>query len=109
MADSSELTFIYKNNPTLMRIAETPIYSVDSLVRRSEPLQQTPDAQTLIRINPILAAELGVENDDIVYASQQEQKIRLRVPVGVVWLPAAITASVGMGANYAAIELSRGS
>lgn len=97
---------------SLIRVAETPIYAVDSLTRRSEPLQQTPDADVhMIRIHPALATQLGVNEGDIIWAEQQNKRVYLPVsldpqmPEQVVWLPNAIEGTIGMGASFAPIKL----
>ncbi|MFI4954564.1 MAG: NADH-quinone oxidoreductase subunit NuoG [Gammaproteobacteria bacterium] len=113
LADVTSLKLERKSaSVQLMRIAETPIYSIDALTRRSQPLQQTPDADVqMIRIHPHLAAKFGVREGDELWAEQQNVRVRLPVrlddqmPEHAVGLPNAIEATVGMGASFAPIEL----
>jgi NADH-quinone oxidoreductase subunit G len=100
---------------TLTRVAATPLYSVDSLVRRAAPLQETPDAQAalMISIHPDLAAKLEVQEGEKIWASQDNARVHLPVkldlgvPVNAVLLSAAIEQTVGLGLNFGVIELRK--
>lgn len=100
------------NAEGLIRIAETPIYSIDSLVRRSAPLQETPDAAVkMIKLHPDTAAKMNIKEGDEVTVKQSGHFVKLPVildkqlPKHAVWLPAAIEASMGLGMNYGTIEI----
>jgi NADH-quinone oxidoreductase subunit G len=115
LADATSLKLERKTlTSQLLRVAETPIYAADNLVRRSEPLQQTPDGDVqMIRIHPRLAAKLSIRAGDEVWAQQENARVCLpvhldeKMPEDVVWLPQAIAATIGMGASFAPIELQR--
>jgi NADH-quinone oxidoreductase subunit G len=55
----------------LQRIAETPIYAADAIVRRAPSLQKTRDGLPPVAgVNQALADKLGVRDGDIVQVSQ---------------------------------------
>jgi NADH-quinone oxidoreductase subunit G len=92
----------------LYRIGELPMYSIDALCRRSEPLQDTTQAKSLfIGLNPEDAARLTLGNGDrarvIQGDGQAEFEVRIsdRVPVGGAWLRSAIGATSALGCAYA--------
>ena len=94
----------------LYRIGELPMYSIDALCRRSEPLQETAQAENLfVGLNPEDAARLDLGNGDRARVRQGdgqaelEVKISERVPVGGVWLRAATGAASGLGPAYAPV------
>jgi len=116
LGDYTQLSLHYSagKSAELIRVAATPMYSVDSLVRHSMPLQETPDADiAMICIHPELAAKLGVQQGEKIWASQNNTKVHLPVKLdaglakNAVWLPAAIEATVGLGLSFAPIELRR--
>ncbi len=78
-------------------ITEWPIYSVDSLVRRSEVLQKNNDfAKPVFRMNQTLALRLKTENDDILNVKFAGNKISLpvmidaRVPDNCLYVPSGV-------------------
>jgi NADH-quinone oxidoreductase subunit G len=94
----------------LYRIGELPMYSADALCRRSEPLQETAQAENLfIGLNPEDASRLDLGNGDRARVRQGdgqaelEVKISERVPVGGVWLRAATGAASDLGPAYAPV------
>ena len=98
----------------LHRVGDVPLYAVDSLVRRSTPLQLTKDAdQNHVAINATLAAKLKLEDGDRVtvtqsgHSEQTDIKIDNALADDCVWLPAAEELSVQMGATYSPIELEK--
>jgi len=98
----------------LHRVGDVPLYAVDSLVRRSTPLQLTKDAdQNHVAINATLAAKLKLEDGDSVmvtqsgHSEQTDIKIDNALADDCVWLPAAEELSVQMGATYSPIELEK--
>jgi NADH-quinone oxidoreductase subunit G len=91
-----------------------PIYAVDSLVRRSTPLQLTKDAdQNFVAINSVLAAKLKILEGDMVSITQpgHTELTNIRFDDALaddcVWLPAAEQLSLQMGATYSSIELEK--
>ena len=103
-----------KNTAGLQRVGNVPIYAVDSLVRRSTPLQLTKDAeQSYAAINTKLAAKLKLEAGDKVSITQAghteftDIRIDNAVADDCVWLPAAEELSIQMGTTYSPIELEK--
>ncbi|RDH81185.1 MAG: NADH-quinone oxidoreductase subunit G [endosymbiont of Galathealinum brachiosum] len=98
----------------LQRVGDVPLYSVDSLVRRSTPLQLTKDAdQNNAAINSALAARLKIEDGDRVSITQSghteltDIRIDDAIADDCVWLPAAEELSIHMGTTYSPIELEK--
>ncbi|VAW66653.1 NADH-ubiquinone oxidoreductase chain G [hydrothermal vent metagenome] len=103
-----------KNTAGLQRVGDVPIYAVDSLVRRSTPLQLTKDAdQSYAAINTKLAAKLKLEEGDKASITQSAHteftdiRIDNAVADDCVWLPAAEELSIQMGTTYSPIELEK--
>ncbi len=95
------------------RVGEVPIYAVDALTRRSQPLQQTPLSEpACIRLSNALARQLGLHNVARALVQQDgfdaELPLQLddSVPPGCVWLPAALDGSVNLGPVIGSVELS---
>jgi NADH-quinone oxidoreductase subunit G len=96
------------------RIAEVPIYSADALVRRSEPLQRTRDAQPpAARMAPALMDRLGLAEGDRVRVAQDGGEATLpvqadaSVPPGCVRIAAAHPLTAGLGDMFGAVTLER--
>jgi NADH-quinone oxidoreductase subunit G len=101
----------------LYRVGEVPMYAVDPLVRRSEPLQRTADAlgsRAAVRINGRLAQRLGLSAGETVNVAQDGARVSLpvvieeRVPDGCVYLHAGVPGSVGLGAAFGPIVIEKG-
>jgi NADH-quinone oxidoreductase subunit G len=97
------------------RIGELPMYSIDALCRRAEPLQETEQARNLfLRLNPEDASRLGCADGDRVRVQQgsgqieMEAKISDRVPPGGIWLRSATGATVSLGPAYAPVTVEVG-
>jgi len=95
----------------LVRLADTPIYSVDGMVRRAGALQQTADARvSALYLNTSMAAAHGVEAGKMARVRQGEAEVILpvvpdeQVPDGCVYLPAGCV--TGAGAAYAPVEVA---
>jgi len=80
----------------LYRIGEVPMYSVDGLCRRSEPLQKTVQAQSdFLGLNAEDAKALGLSEGDKARVRQGEGQSEFKVeisgsvPPGGVWLRSA--------------------
>ncbi|KAA3626385.1 MAG: NADH-quinone oxidoreductase subunit G [Proteobacteria bacterium] len=102
-------------NGALQRIGDVPIYAVDALVRRSQPLQATADAERAwIAVAPTLADRLGLQGAELAVAVQGEGRVTLplsideRVPDGVVWLAAGLAETAELGPAMGPIELVHG-
>jgi len=66
----------------IQRIGVLPIYAVDSVVRRSEALQNTDDAiPACVIINAATAKQNQIQDEDNIFVSQNKTKIRLRVHI----------------------------
>jgi NADH-quinone oxidoreductase subunit G len=96
------------------RVAETPMCSVDALVRRASPLQETHDADaTCAYLSPDDAKRLKVVAGDKL--SLRRDGARLTLPVkldesiaaGEVWVPAALAATLNLGPMFSAVELEK--
>ena len=96
----------------LYRIGELPMYSIDALCRRSEPLQETAQANSLfLGLNPADAARLGLGSGDRAKIRQGEGQVEMdvrisdRVPAGGAWLRSATGATAGLGSAYAPVTV----
>ena len=88
----------------LERIALVPIYAADPLVRRSNPLQATKDAELAgVGVNPATLERLGVQVGESVAVRQGDGEVVLdivadgRIPDGCAFLPAGIPATAALG------------
>ncbi len=96
------------------RIGYLPIYSVDSLVRRSQALQATHDAvNNSVIVNTALAKEQGLKQDGAVAIVQNGKTITLPVIVddgvadGSVLVPVAIKETTSLTDGYGSIEIKQ--
>ncbi len=97
----------------LVRIAEVPIYAVDAMVRRAAPLQATADADLWqIRINSATAEKTGLSSAVEAKLTQGAGEVVLpllideRMPDNAVYLPAGLSATVGLGGGFASVDLT---
>jgi NADH-quinone oxidoreductase subunit G len=98
-----------------IRLAETPMYAMDAITRRSQPLQETYDAlyPQGLHLNTKLARELSLVQGDNVSVIQDEQEINLsvviddKIPAGCVYVAQGLTAHTTLGAGYEPIEIKR--
>ena len=99
----------------LQRVGEVPIYSVDALCRRSEPLQNTVLASNFfVGLNPEDATSLGLAEGDNVRVSQfssgsAELPLRItnRIPKGAAWLKSGTCGTRELGASMGTIEVEK--
>jgi len=96
----------------LVRASGVNSCSVDALVRRSVPLQETADgADVAARIAPETARRLGLERAERVLVIQGNAHASMPLIVdasvasGCVWIPVGTEASAGLGPMYGPIEL----
>jgi NADH-quinone oxidoreductase subunit G len=96
------------------RCGDVPMYSVDPLVRRSLPLQETADAgRGEVRLAPDDAAALGVTEGErlVVRQGSAEQvlpaAIDARIPAATAWIPLGLAETAGLGPVHGSIELSK--
>lgn len=102
---------------SLTRIGEIPIYAVDGLVRRSQPLQETQPLMegefAMLRIHPETAKKLNLQSTDIVAIKQHGNDIQLgltldeRVSKDAVWLAGGISVTSGLGDLFGEIEIHK--
>lgn len=99
----------------IQRITALPPYSVDPLVRHSQPLQDAQaDSAAVVRVHPNLAKLAGVEHGQGVVVRQQDGVGRWRlavdaaVPDGCVLVPAGQPQGAGLGGWFGDIVLLRG-
>ena len=99
----------------LVRLAETPLYAVDGIVRRAEPLQKTADAmRAAAHVHETVAVAHDVKEGRPVIVRQGGQQATLdlivdnRIAPGCVWIPAGTAGSIGLAANGSPIEITQG-
>jgi len=105
------------NKSRLTRIGEVPIYALDSLVRRSKPLQETQviieGDLAAVRIHPNTAATLHLQAGDQVRVRQAHAETQLpwivdtRIAEGAAWIPAGIEASATLGDIMGEVEITK--
>jgi NADH-quinone oxidoreductase subunit G len=96
------------------RVTEWPMYRIDNLVRRSQPLQAmiTQDLRT-VRIHSTLAKRLQLNAGDWVAVRQGDHEINLpltiddRLADGSVFLAAGLDETVWFGSAFDTIDLQR--
>ena len=100
--------------PRWWRLGEIPIYASDPLVRRSAPLQATPDAQCArtVYLHPSDAESLGVLDADQVTVKQGEGRATLALALdpglarGCVRIAAGIPETRMLAERFGEIELT---
>ncbi|MBI3562223.1 MAG: NADH-quinone oxidoreductase subunit G [Gammaproteobacteria bacterium] len=98
--------------PSLLRIGHVPIYAVDNLVRRAQPLQQSNDAlQAMVAMNAHTADKLGVRHATQVRVSQAGQSVTLPLYIEAsvaddcAVIPAGVVGSERLGTGYGSIDV----
>lgn len=97
----------------LVRLAPTSLYAVDSVVRRSSPLQKTHDADTAkVRLHSSQATALNLHQDQKVYVIQEGNQsaplpveIDDSIPEGAALVAASIEQTQTLGAPFGMITL----
>ena len=104
LADSTE---------AIQRIGVLPIYASDNVVRRSNALQKTDDAiPACVIVNAETAKQNNIHNDDNVFVTQNNIKLKLRVhiedsiPNNCVVIPQGVQGVEVFDAAYSEITLS---
>lgn len=97
----------------LTRIGYIPLYAVDSLVRRSEPLQATDDALgAMIALNNNTAKKLGLDGGQMAVVMQSNMRVNLpiyiedAIPDDCAFIPSGVTGSVELGISYGPVEVA---
>jgi NADH-quinone oxidoreductase subunit G len=98
----------------LQRVADVPLYSTDSLVRRATSLQLTADArEPVVGISPALWQQLGLQAGDRVRLAQAEGTAVLvaredkTLAADAVRVAAGHAATAGLGAMFGAITVTK--
>ncbi|AVR97752.1 NADH-quinone oxidoreductase subunit NuoG [Pseudoduganella armeniaca] len=98
----------------LERIADVPIHFADALVRRSAPLQATPDAAPpKAHISKALAEQIGVKDGDMVQVLQGTgsailaARVDASLPANVVRVPAAHASTATLGDMFGPISVAK--
>jgi NADH-quinone oxidoreductase subunit G len=98
----------------VIRIAETPIYAVDGIVRRSTALQNTPLAQPgALYMNPAMLDKLGLQDAARVVVTQGEASVSLtvtadeRVPDDCACIPDGTQENCQLGAAFQPIQIEK--
>ena len=97
------------------RVGDVPIYAVDALVRRSQPLQKSDLGQNhWLGINPADAGRQNIDEGDAVTVRQGDASTELparimdEVPEGALWVKAAGCSTRLLGPAFGAIEITAG-
>lgn len=98
----------------LMRISDFPIYTVDPMVRRAEPLQQSADAsQTAIRISAATLSKAGLSGASEARLVQGDEGRILplveddSIAEGCVYVACGVAETIGLGAGFAPVQLEK--
>jgi len=99
----------------LWRIGPVPMYSGDSLVRRSPALQDTDHARNgFVAVHPATAKTLGLDDGAEAIVRQGEVEVRApltvddSVPPASVWMASATCLASRLGPAFGPIELEQG-
>ena len=96
----------------LQRLGSWPIYRMDGLVRRSQPLQlsATSEAAT-VRVNAKTAEKYGLSSDKLAVVTQNDVSITLplvvcdRLADDTVYVPSGFIETAGLGDAYGPITV----
>ncbi|PHS24944.1 MAG: NADH-quinone oxidoreductase subunit G [Methylophaga sp.] len=100
----------------LMTISEVPAYQIDSIVRRSDALQKTPENQqaSIARMNAAEANKQGVSDVEFIKIRQGEHVITMTFEVddaiadGCLYLVAGTPETINLGAAFSSVKVSVG-
>lgn len=94
----------------IQRLGEWPLYRVDSIVRRSEPLQLAGSADRLVvKLHPKTAEKYQIR--EFATVSQGDIEIRLPVEISsgiaedVAWIPHGYSETADLGLSFADIQI----
>jgi len=103
--------------PALSRLGEVPLYQIDSIVRRAEPLQE---AQTLMmgdvnvaKMHPETAAKYHLQDSDKVTVKQAGADVTLplvldkRMALETVWVPGGVPSTAVLGDLIGEMEVGK--
>ncbi len=97
----------------LIWVAEVPSYQADSLTRRSDALQATPENQlaNIARMNTAEATRHGVEKSIRITVTQDDASVTVAFELddtiadGCLYLAGGTIKSIGLGAAYTAVSV----
>ncbi len=111
-ATITEATALADKEDVIYRCSEVNMYHSDSIVRRSEPLQNTPEAkEDRIHINADLAKKLNLERATQVLVKHGNKTIAMHLAIDdtvandCAWTSFATATSKKLGPMYGVIEL----
>lgn len=98
------------NEDRIIRIAELPMYSTDSIVRRAKALQKAQEQTVAARLNSQLAKKLKLHSDKLHVLHQGIQMevpyvIDERIPDDTVSIPVGVEEASLLGQPYSEVEL----
>ncbi len=101
-------------HPGLVRVSDVSIYNVDSLVRRSAPLQATRDAKTSRRLhaNAQTLQNAGLTHGEKATLLQDGGVVVVtvvsdeRLPDNAVYLPAGTKEMQGLGGSFGPVQMA---
>jgi len=98
----------------LWRTGPVPMYSIDALVRRSTPLQETDHARNaFVALNRATADDLGLAEGDEALFRQGSSEVRAPVrvddaiPPSSAWMASATCLASQLGAAFGPVELEK--
>jgi len=98
----------------MLRAGESPMYSVDPIVRRSQPLQKSLDGkQAFASMAASQMDKLSLKDGDSVSVKQNGAVVSLPcksdndVPEGCVWVPTGLPETMALGSLFGEIEVSK--
>ncbi len=99
----------------LQKVSETAIYSVDAMLRNSEPLQATVNMTkaSCLRVNADQAEKLGLTGADQVHVRQDDGTAILpmiideNIPSGCVWIPTGIKQVENLLTLFGSVEVEK--
>jgi NADH-quinone oxidoreductase subunit G len=98
----------------IQRIGDVPMYSIDSVVRRSTALQHTPDSfKGQARISSDLAEQIQLGVSGRIRVTQETATVEIEaiaddsVASQCVWLPIGVVETTALGNGFAAISVEK--
>ena len=105
---------VQEKSNVLQRLGEVPQYLMDSVVRRSSPLQKTKlVSDPVAGMNAKLMAQLGVQEGDLVIVKQGIGSAQLKVKLdaglakGTVRVPTGYDITASLGELMGEIEVQK--
>ncbi|MCU7845405.1 MAG: NADH-quinone oxidoreductase subunit NuoG [Candidatus Thiodiazotropha sp. (ex Monitilora ramsayi)] len=98
----------------LLRGGDTPLYSIDPLVRRAAALQQTLDAgNPAVRLHPAEAEKLGLNGSDLALVKQNGYQANLplqldeSLPEGCAWISTGLAETASLGQPFGEVTVEK--